>query len=418
MTTAKLPHPTGNIVSTILRGRRSLLALPLFFYAGLATAQTLTTLYNLQGGSNDGNWPCGIIRDSAGNLYGEAQFGGPENAGAIFELNTNNEETVLHLFESPDGQSPCSKLLRSASGDLYGTTIYGGAGENGTVFRIHNDTLLQYKFQGGLDGQNPSAGLTENVDGALYGTTAGGGSGNSCLGGCGTVFRFDPSGHKTIVYNFHGADGANPGAALIHDAQGNLYGTTSTGGSNQMCPQEGGCGTVFKLDPRGILTVLYSFLGGTDGWDVQNGVVRDSEGNLYGTTLGGGTSSFGTIFEITHAGAEKILYSFAGAPDGADPSQIVLDNSTLYGTTYTGGNFNCDGLYGGCGTIFRFDKTGHEKVLYRFSGSVDGAQPFGSIALDSAGNIYGTTQSGVKNGCPPFPAGCGTVWKFAPARQH
>lgn len=184
-----------------------------------------------------------------------------------------------------------------------------------------------------------------------------------------------------------------------------------------MCPQQGGCGTVFKLDPHGTLTVLYSFLGGTDGWDVQNGVVRDSEGNLYGTTLGGGTASFGTIFEITPAGAEKILYSFAGAPDGADPSQIVLDNSTLYGTTYTGGNYNCDGLTGGCGTIFQFDKAG-EQVLYRFSGSFDGAQPFGAIALDSEGNLYGTTQSGIHNGCTPFPYGCGTVWKFAPARAH
>ena len=416
MTISTLLHRTGCIVSTIARTRRSLLAGALFFYAGLATAQTLTTLYNLQGGSSDGNWPCGIIRDPAGNLYGEAQFGGPQNAGAIFELNTTNKETVLHMFKGPDGQAPCSSLLRLPSGDLYGTTIYGGDGENGTVFRIHNGSLVaSYKFLGGIDGQNPFSGLTENVDGALYGTTAGGGTGNACPGGCGTVFKFDQSGHKTIVYNFHGADGANPGGTLIHDAEGNLYGTTSVGGANQMCPQQGGCGTVFKLNPQGSLTVLYSFLGGTDGWDVQNGVVRDTEGNLYGTTLGGGTASFGTIFEITHDGTEKILYSFTGAPDGADPSQIVLHNSTLYGTTYTGGNYNCDGLTGGCGTVFQFDKEGREQVLYRFSGSFDGAQPFGSIAIDSEGNIYGTTQSGVKNGCTPFPYGCGTVWKLAPA---
>ena len=414
----ELHQQTGYVVNTIVRARLSLLAGALFFYTAVAHTQTLTTLYNLQGGSNDGNWPCGIIRDSAGNLYGEAQFGGPQNAGAAFELNANNVETVLLIFQGANGQNPCSTLLRLPSGDLYGTTIYGGDGENGTVFRIHNGSLVEYKFKGGLDGQNPLAGLTENVDGALYGTTAGGGSGTACPGGCGTVFKFDKSGYKTIVYNFHRSDGANPAAALIHDAQGNLYGTTQTGGANQSCPQQHGCGTVFKLDTHGALTLLYSFLGGTDGWDVQNGVVRDSGGNLYGTTLGGGTSGFGTIFEITHNGAEKILYSFRGAPDGSNPSQIVLDNSTLYGTTYTGGNFDCDGLYGGCGTIFRFDKTGYEEVLYRFSGSFDGAQPFGSIAVDSDGNIYGTTQSGVKNGCTPFPAGCGTVWRFAPASPH
>jgi len=419
MTIASLLHQAGSIVSTLVRARRSFLAGALISYAGMAHAQTLTTLYNLQGGSSDGNWPCGVIRDPAGNLYGETQFGGPQNAGAVFQLNSNNEERILHLFEGPDGQNPCAALLRSASGDLYGTTIAGGDGEFGTVFRIHNGKLVaSYKFQGYLDGQNPFAGLTENVDGALYGTTAGGGSGNACGGGCGTVFKFDQSGHKIILYNFHGPDGANPSAPLIHDAQGNLYGTTSTGGANQMCPQEGGCGTVFKLDPQGSLTVLYSFVGGTDGWDVANGVVRDSEGNLYGTTLGGGTASFGTIFEITHNGVEKILYSFTGAPDGADPSQIVLHNSTLYGTTYSGGDVNCYAFTFGCGTIFQFDKTGHEQILYRFGGYFDGAEPFGSIVLDSEGNIYGTTQSGMKNGCTPFPAGCGTVWKFAPANEH
>jgi uncharacterized repeat protein (TIGR03803 family) len=120
---------------------------------------------------------------------------------------------------------------------------------------------------------------------------------------------------------------------------------------------------VFKLDPQGILTVLYSFVGGTDGWDVQNGVVQDSAGNLYGTTLGGGTSSFGTIFEITHDGVEKILYSFAGAPDGADPSQIVLDNSTLYGTTYTGVTSIATGCTGGAALSFGSIK----RVTKRFS---------------------------------------------------
>ncbi len=399
------------------RGREQICVLLVLLLVALlgatSSAQTLTTLYNLQGGSNDGNWPCGgVVGDGNGNLYGSTQFGGPQNAGVVFELNNNNVETVLHIFEGTDGQNPCSALLRLSNGDLYGTTIAGGLGEYGTVFKIRNGALVaSYDFQGGLDGQNPFAGLMLNVDGNLYGTTVGGGLG-ACGGGCGTVFKFDNTGHKTVIHSFIGKDGGNPGAMLIHDARGNIYGTTATGGANQFCPQQGGCGTVFKIDPSGTLTVLYSFTGGTDGWDVQSGPVLDSKGNLYGTTVGGGTFSLGTIYEITAEGSEKVLYSFAGAPDGADPGQISLRGNALYGTTYTGGDANCSTFTGGCGTIFRASLSEGEQVLYRFGGVSDGALPTGPVTFDTAGNLYGTTQEGVKDGCSPFPYGCGTIWKL------
>jgi uncharacterized repeat protein (TIGR03803 family) len=382
-----------------------------------AHSQALTTLYNFQGPATDGSWPCaGVIRDSGGNMYGTTQVGGNSDYGTVFELDGGNAEaeSVLHNFEDDDGQSPCAPLIHSADGYFYGTTISGGYSERGTVFSIRGTQLtVLYKFQGIPDGQSPFGGLDENIDGALYGTTAQGGNG-ACAGGCGTIYRIDKAGRETVLYSFSGPDGAYPAASLIHDPAGNLYGTTNGSVANDLCPA--GCGTVFKLDTSGKLTVLHSFTGGTqDGWFVVTPVVRDAAGNLYGTTSGGGTWNFGTIYEITNRGKEKVLYSFAGPPDGATPNQLVIAHGKLYGTTYLGGQLNCNGISGLCGTIFEFDKSGGEKVLYRFSGFTDGEEPTGPVTFDSDGNMYGTTQSGIKDGCPFSHGGCGTVWKFAVA---
>jgi uncharacterized repeat protein (TIGR03803 family) len=378
-----------------------------------AHSQTLTTLYDLQGSPTDGDWPCaGVIRDAKGNMYGTTQGGGQWGYGTVFALGANNTEAVLHNFEDSDGQSPCAPLIY-ADGALYGTTTYGGENENGTVFSIRGTHLtVLYKFQGIPDGQGPFGGLVDNIDGAFYGTTGQGGSG-TCAGACGTIYKIDKAGHETVLYSFSGRDGAYPAARLIHDPAGNLYGTTNGGGANNLCPSAG-CGTVFKFDTSGTLTVLHSFTGGTaDGWFVVTSVVRDAAGNLYGTTSGGGTWNLGTIFEITNKGKERVLYSFAGPPDGWNPNQLVLAHGKLYGTTYLGGQSDCWGLYGGGGTIFEFDQSGTEKVLYRFGGVTDGAQPTGPVAFDSSGNMYGTTQSGIKDGCPFSHGGCGTVWKLA-----
>ena len=185
-------------------------------------------------------------------------------------------------------------LLQDASGNLYGTTFAGGTNGYGTVFKVTPagvETVL-YSFSGGTDGQYPQAGLIQDASGNLYGTTYGidlyGGTNSN-----GTVFKVTPSGVGTVLYSFGtGTDGNYPYAGLIQDASGNLYGTTTGGGANNK-------GTVFKVTPAGVETVLHSFGTGTDGRYPYAGLIQDTSGNLYGTTHGGGTNNIGTVFKIS-----------------------------------------------------------------------------------------------------------------------
>jgi uncharacterized repeat protein (TIGR03803 family) len=388
----------------------------------LARAQTLTTLYNFQGPSLDGMSPgTGVVRDHDGNMYGTTTAGGQADSGTAFEVVASGTETMLHSFQFlVDGVNPDAPLALGAGSALYGTTSLGGPNNAyGTVFRIKdNKVTVVYAFSGGLDGLAPVGGVVEDIDGSLYGTTGGGGTG-TCPGGCGTVYRLDKNGHETVMHNFDGPNGAHPAATLIHDQQGNVFGTTSSGGldnSDNMCP--GGCGTVFMLSRSGRFTVLHKFTYGTgDGWDVSFGVVRDQQGNLYGTTLTGGAWNYGTIYEITSAGEEKVLYNFAGSPDGSDPGGLVIANGKLYGTTTSGGDASCWLSYGGCGLIFEFDRAGTEEILYTFNGVTDGAVPVGPLTFDSEGNMYGATVQGMKDNCAFWQGGCGTIWKLSPRSQ-
>jgi uncharacterized repeat protein (TIGR03803 family) len=245
-----------------------------------------------------------------------------------------------------------------------------------------------YQFVGGSGGANPIAGLVPDAAGNLYGTTSAGGViGGTCkiLGGCGVVFKLDTSGTETVLYRFTGlADGTYPLAGLVLDAAGNLYGTTSGGGV--VAGTCNGCGVVFKLDTAGTETVLHSFTGSPDGDSPRAGLVRDAAGNLYGTTLGGGTSNLGTVFKLDPAGTETVLHSFSG-PDGSAPTAgLVLDAAgNLYGTT--------------SGTAFKLDTTGIMTLLHTFTGSSDGAGPLGGLVLDAAGNLYGTAPNGGALNC-------------------
>ncbi len=207
----------------------------------------------------------------------------------------------------------------------------------------------------------------------------------------------------TPLYNFAGSpDGAIPYAPLVRDAQGNLYGTTGGGGS---------AGTVFKIDSQGMETILHSFTGPPDGGGPFAGLVRDTKGNLYGTTTYGGAHNLGTVFEITAAGEELILHSFKG-PDGRDPfGGLTLDpEGNLYGTTNVGGAGSCPYVgTEGCGTVFVLTPGGTERVLYSFQGGeADGNFPNSTLVRDAAGNLYGTTSSG---GCP-YELTCGTVFEI------
>ena len=241
---------------------------------------------------------------------------------------------------------------------------------------------LDYSFKGS-NGATPTATPIQDGAGNLYGTTSTGGS-----GGLGVVFMLDTSHHETVLHNFSGnPDGATPNGALVMDGFGNLYGTTSAGGA-------AGLGTVFKIDTSGTESVVHSFGGNPDGANPYAGLVMDKSGNLYGTTENGGSGS-GTVFKIDTAGNESVLYSFGGSPnDGADPkAALILDPSgNLYGTTFMGGA-------AGFGTVFELDTTNTETILYSFTGGADGANPFGGVTRDDvSGTLYGTVENGGKKG--------------------
>ena len=381
---------------------------------------TVTILYSFKWGRTDGAFPAaGLVRDSAGNLYGTTEFGGSSNncsggCGTVFRLDATGTETVLHSFIGPltDGQYPEAGLILDAAGNLYGTTAFGGGSTNcvigcGAVFKLDttgSETVL-HSFAGPpTDGQTPRGGLVRDSAGNLYGTTWSGGSSNNCSGGCGTVFRLDATGTETVLHSFVGSptDGATPFAGLLRDAAGNLYGTTAYGGSKHadFCPF--GCGTVFKVDTTGAETVLHNFIGGrADGTTPTGGLVRDAAGNFYGTTRQGGSFSKGTVFKLDTTGTETLLHSFTGHPDGWQPQAGLVRDAAgnLYGTTYKGGD-RVKGM------VFKVDTTGAETVLYSFHGA-DGSSPAAGFIWDAAGNLYGTTSDG-------GAFGYGTVFKLTP----
>lgn len=285
-------------------------------------------------------------------------------------------------------------------------------------------------FQEGTSGGDPEAGLTRDRAGNLYGTTVYGGN-QSCFNsfdvGCGVVFQINAAGHETVIHAFppSGPDGRHPAGRVILDRAGNLYGTTSGGGT--ACPI--GCGTVFKIDTSGNESVLYSFAGARDGEFPDAGVARDSAGNLYGTTYHGGGSGChdvfgdgcGVVFEVNGRSKETVLHRFRGS-DGGDPvADLLLDDAgNAYGTTEYGGTGHCNiGVHTGCGTVFEVRKNGKFSVLYNFSGMKDGASPQAGLLADSTGNLYGTAYYGGDLTCKlREQAGCGVVFKLDKAGKQ
>jgi len=370
----------------------------------------------------DGYLPgAGVIQDAAGNLYGTTAYGGTNNAGTVFKLDSTGQESVLYSFCSAancaDGSYPKTGLIRDAAGILYGTTSQNGANNKGLVFKLDStgkESVLYSFYSGGppyVDGQYPASGLIQDAADNLYGTTAEGGANNG-----GTVFKLDSTGAETVLYSFCSAtncgNGSNPRASLIQDAAGNLYGTTVLGGANNN-------GIVFKLDTAGRETVLYSFCSAAncaDGSYPETGLIQDSAGNLYGTTNVGGANNTaqggaGVVFKLDNTGHETVLYSFCAVggnncTDGAYPQAGLLQDAagTLYGTTYSGG------ANGAAGVVFEVDTSGNYTVLYSFcavSGCTDGQFPLSGLIQDAAGNLYGTTTSG-------GATGNGTVFQLAP----
>jgi uncharacterized repeat protein (TIGR03803 family) len=384
----------------------AVLIVTIFSVPGASAAVKFKTLYLFSsrvGGETYG----GVIFDEAGNLYGSRPVGGAYNFGMVFQLRPNGNgswtERVLHSFnrDGQDGFVPQADLMFDQVGNLYGTTTRGGADDSGTVFQLSpngsgswTENIL-YSFKSdGEDGGGPEGDLIFDRTGNLYGTTVGGGAYNY-----GTVFQLSPNGNgswtESVLHSFinDGKDGGVPFAGVIFDSAGNLYGTTLGGGAYDY-------GTVFRLSPNGdgswTESVLHSFnADGKDGYGSFAGIIFDPAGNLYGTTLNGGAYNAGTVFQLAPNGdgswKESILHSFN--VDGKDGYQswanLTFDHAgNLYGTTKYGGTYDR-------GTVFKLKPTlkggWREAVEHSFL-SLTGAYPLSGLTLDVHGSLYGTTR--------------------------
>jgi uncharacterized repeat protein (TIGR03803 family) len=310
--------------------------------------------------------------------------------------------SVYSFKSSPDGANPVKSLV-NVGGELYGTTAVGGTGTEcrshfgcGTVFKVSpsGDESVVHSFKDYPDGALPQAGLTD-LDGELYGTTDSGGNKRHC----GTVFKISPSGEESVIHVFPGSpDGRNPEGSLIK-VNGELYGTTEYGG-HRGC--RGGCGTVFAISPSGDEHVVYSFKSAPDG-NYPMGSLTNVNGELYGTAVSGGTSGKGAVFVVDSSGIEHIVYSFKRAPDGSTPEGgVIAVNGELYGTTALGGSKSS-------GTVFKLSPSGKESVLYSFGSR---SYPQGGL-INVNGELYGTTVSGGGG----FP-GSGIVFKISLSGQE
>jgi uncharacterized repeat protein (TIGR03803 family) len=352
----------------------------------------------------------GVIQGNDGNFYGTTYSGGANGYGIAFKMDSSGNVTVLHSFagQPSDAGNPVAGLIQGSDGNFYGTTLYGGANDDGTVFKMDssgNVTVLHsfaFALGNNSDGGNPRDGLTQGSDGNFYGTTGSGGA-----NGYGIAFKMDSSGNVTVLHSFAGgtSDGAGPGG-LVQGSDGNFYGTTGSGGANNL-------GTVFKMDSSGTVTVLHSFSGQPlDGANPEARLIQGSDGNFYGTTGSGGANGVGTVFKMQillgTVDVITVLHSFSGYPsDGSTPSAGLIQGSdgNFYGTTLGGGANDL-------GTVFKLDSSGNVTQLHSFSGQpLDGAVLSAGLIQGSDGNFYGTTVGG---GTPSTynPNGSGTVFKM------
>ena len=343
-------------------------------------SRSLEVLYAFTGA---GGVPRGdMARSADGTLYGVTQYDGIFS-GSVFALTPNGsggfEFRQLHAFKADDGVQPMAGLLLGSDGFLYGTT--GGAGPSGwgTVFRMDTSgNLTTLHAFGGSDGGGPQGALIEGGDGFFYGTTRFGGPANE-----GTVYRLDAAGNFTSLHAFSGPDGRQPFGHLYRAPSGDLYGTTYRGGGDP------DVGTVFRLSPGGTLTTIHVFAGypSADGAVPLSGLTPGPDGNLYGSTQGGGDSQQGTVFRLVLPATVEVVHSFGGSDGSAPHAEILPDGSgNLVGTTYSGGA-------GGKGTIFRLTPGGVLTTLYQFSGP-DGDAPLSSVVTAPDGTVYTTTWAG------------------------
>ena len=348
-------------------------------------AQTYSVFYSFDPANGDGSDPYGIVRDAEGNFYGTTSNGGAFFQGTVFKVNANGVGTVLHSFQGRgDGAYPTVAPTLDVLGNLYGTTTSGGSGNRGVIYKIDTTGAYSVLFQfTGSDGMHPSSPLLIDPLGNLFGTTADGGP-----NGQGEVYQLTPNGRLHILHAFApGGDGESPReGALLRDRDGNFYGTTLIGGAHNL-------GTVFKISKDMTETVLYSFgSANADGALPYSDVIPDSSGNLYGTTQFGGDSGFGTVFKLSPTGVLTTLHSFAGTDGEFPPAGLIRDPAgNLYGGTLEGGAFDR-------GVVFKVDPSGNEIVLHDFTYAPDGNAPRAKLVAASGGVIYGTAYAGGAHG--------------------
>jgi uncharacterized repeat protein (TIGR03803 family) len=349
---------------------------------------TFTALYTLNGTTDGAEPRASLLRDSSGNLYGTTALSGTE-CGTAFELSPPSVSgeawsfKVLYSFAGgSDGCYAAASLVMDPTGNLYGTTENGGNNNNGTVFELSppsiaggawTETVL-YRFGSRSDdGLVPAAAVTFGKGGWLYGTTFWGGA-----KGAGTVFALQPpsaSGgawREHILHHFAGGTrGGEPGASVVFDSKGNLYGTAVDAPENSYCSGILPCGRVYALSPPTATgnpwtySTIWAFTGESDGANPYDPVTFDGRGNLYGTTALGGVGG-GTVFELAPPApsggpwTETTLYQFALGLDGSYSWGDVIfgGDGRLYGGTFTSGIMNCYASFGGggCGTVFRLTR--------------------------------------------------------------
>ncbi|MFY9742194.1 MAG: choice-of-anchor tandem repeat GloVer-containing protein [Candidatus Sulfotelmatobacter sp.] len=351
-------------------------------------AQTFTILTSFNGTNGEHPAYGSLLQGGNFTFYGTTSGGGANGDGTIFEVTPQGVLTTQYSFDVTHGANPWDGLLLNVDDTFFGTTVSGGANGDGTVFQFRPlgavmNTLHSFD---GTDGESPYAALVKTHTMNFYGTSSTGGA-----HGSGTVFEMTPTGTLTTIYSFCTAtnctDGASPIAGMILATNGNLYGTTSSGGAHAS-------GTVFEMGSNDKLTTLYSFCSQTnctDGADPVAELIQGTDGNFYGTTYEGGTNGYGTVFRITPTGRLTTLHSFGGT-DGQYPYASLLQatDGNFYGTTYEGGS-------NGYGTIFEINSGGTLTTLHSFGG-IDGAYPYAGVFQGTDGNFYGTTFAGGANG--------------------
>ncbi len=380
------------------------------------SAQTFQVIHNFGSGGNDGTFPgSGLTADGRGNFYGTTSW-------TVYKLSrrgTNWVLTSLYQFNGGSGGSSLiGRVVFGPNGSLYGTTSEGGSGCGGVgcgvVFRLNPpptscpatscpwiEHVLHRFVDNGQDGTYPYSEVVFDRNGNLYGTTSYGGT--TAGNGLGTVYEITSSGVESVIYSFTGEDdGMAPESPVILDAAGNLYGTTYIGAGGN------GGGSAYELSPTQSgfqIDVLHSFY--SEGPPV-GGLLFDSLGNLYGTTSSGGSQFGGTVWELAGGTIFSTLWNITGIPFNGPSSSLVMDASgNLYGA-------NSGDIYEDPGSIFKLSFAGgvwNYTVLHAFEGGPAGSQPNGPLTIDAGGNIYGTTKRG-GTGCNG--EGCGVIFEITP----